>query len=291
MKGTIGAAVALVILCWPLSASASDEDAARGEMRRGLDALAREELALALEAFERASKLAPSANAPLFYAAETLVRLGRFRDAVTSYEAYLAVDPSVSDAEAVRQKISSLRADHFPARLRVRANVPDALLDVDGTRQQGLEVELDPGPHALVVRTRAGEVSTRFVRLRGDEDFEEAFVFVDRARPASRPAMPLSNSEPLRTTGWVVGGVGAAGLFASFLVDALVLGPTISDYRAASARGEVSARSLREAADHERTGVIIGYSAAGLLVVGGALLVLLGPRSNPSPFPSASSSR
>src|SRR3954454_18426042 len=89
--------------------AAADDDEALAAMRRGVAAFGRGDAEEALREYESAKRAAPVANMPYRYAAEALVSLHRYRDAVESLEGYLAKKPDVGDADEVRAQIARLR--------------------------------------------------------------------------------------------------------------------------------------------------------------------------------------
>ena len=105
-----GAVIGMALLLGARVAHADDAEAARAAMRRGMTALDRGDASAALEEYALAKRLVPAANAPFYYSAEALVRLGRWREAVENLEQYLGKDEKVSDADRVRERIAKLRA-------------------------------------------------------------------------------------------------------------------------------------------------------------------------------------
>jgi tetratricopeptide (TPR) repeat protein len=285
----IAAAVFATLSVAPSSARADDEDEARAAMHRGVAAFGRGEADVALREYELAKRLAPAANAPYRYAAEALLALGRHRDAVENLETYLAKNPSVSDASEVRARIATIRAEHFPARVRITVDAPDAVVDIDEQRRgPPATFELAPGKHRVAVSAPGRATTSQDVTLVGDA--ETAMVIslpIEAPRPdpvGPGPAIGPGGEDrgdggiPWKTVGWVTLGVSAATLLTTTIVDAAVLGPKITDYEAASNRGDPSARELRSDAEGLKTGVLVSYVVGGILAASGASLVLFAPR-------------
>src|SRR5688572_17764802 len=112
MKLALALALGTMLVLQASAGRADDtEDEARTAMRRGLQAYAEGDAEAALAEYETAKRLAPAANAPYFHAGEALAKLGRWREAVESFEAYIAKDPTVSDSAAVKDRIASIRAN------------------------------------------------------------------------------------------------------------------------------------------------------------------------------------
>jgi hypothetical protein len=282
--------VTFAVLLGAGAARADDEQAARAAMRRGTASLDRGDAAAALEEYALAKRLVPAANAPWFFSAEALVRLERWREAVESLEQYLAKDPNVSDADRVRERIAKLRAEHFPARLHVVAPNGAALL-VDGiSRDPAATLELAPGKHRVELRAPGFEPAFEDVVVLGDTEATSAPSLRPVPPPSAavpEPAQPVREEprpperEPsmLPTLGWITAGIGAAGLVTTLVIDVTVLGDAQDEYVRATEVPDPSARGLRSDAEALRRGVILGYAVSGLLVVGGATVGLLAPRS------------
>jgi tetratricopeptide (TPR) repeat protein len=265
----------------------ADESDARAAMRRGLDAFERGDAEAALAEYTAAKRLAPAANAPYFYAAQALVRLERWREAVQEYETYLSKYPTVSDASEVRKRIAQIRSEHFPGRVRIVPSVAGGTVTVDGAdRGAPGTFELPPGPHRIEVRAPAHEAVAQTVVVVADTEIAAPFNLpraqaADGAPARDKPAEePADNAQgPLRTAGWITAGVGAATFLTTLVLDAAVLGPKIEDYGAAADAGRVDeARALHDDASGLRTGLFVGYSVGAVLAVGGVLVGLLAPR-------------
>jgi tetratricopeptide (TPR) repeat protein len=258
----------------PLVARADDAEAIEA-MRRGVAAFGRGDAEEALREYETAKQAAPLANAPYRYAAEALVALRRYRDAVDNLEGYLAKKPDVSDAEEVRLEIARIRAEHFPARARIESNVVGAEVLVDGDSRGAIStLEVAPGKHIIDLRASGHEQASRVVTLVGDQETTLTFVL----SPIHTPDPPEEPSGmPWRTVGWGIAGVGAATLVTSIVVDLAVLGPKVTAYRDAADRGDPAARGLRDDARSLQTLTLAGYVASGVLLVGGITLVLVAP--------------
>jgi hypothetical protein len=264
-------------------ARADANEDARAAMKRGIDAAERGEPEAALVEFDAAKRLAPQANAPYFHAAEALVKLGRFREAVDNLEVYLAKDPSVSDATQTRERIARLRAEHFPGKVRVLVDAAEAEVKIDDEDRGAPNVfELTPGRHRIDVVAPQRSAATSVVTVRGGEEIDARFTLVPIAT-ARRPTVDRVPSPVWRTVGWATAGVGAATLAGSVVVDTVVLDGKLADYEAAADRGDASAAAeARDSASGLRTGVVVGYVAAGVLLLGGTALILFGPSTHGS---------
>jgi tetratricopeptide (TPR) repeat protein len=256
-------------------------DEARAAMRRGASALEEGDGEAALAEYETAKRLAPQANAPWFFAGEALERLGRFREAVASFEGYLAKDPTVSDAAKVQARIDRIRAEHFPGRLLVIAAAPGAEVAVDGgpAAVPGL-LELAPGKHRLAASAPAYAPATREVDVVGDRDATITFVLQPTSRdpePPRRDDDAPRSAFPWRTAGWATAGVGAAGFVTMLVLDSAVLRPKIDDYRNQPTKQRFdSATSLQE-------GILVGYIVSSVVVAAGIAVGLFAPAADSKP--------
>lgn len=281
---TVALAACAIALSLTTPASADDEDEARAAMRRGVAAFARGEADKALEEYETAKRLVPQANAPYLYAAEALVALGRYQEAVANLDRYLAKNPGVSDADDVRGRIAKIKADHYAGRVRINVNADDATVLVDGEDRGVVRtLEAKPGHHRLELRASGREPVVQEVEVVGDRD-TSVVVSLPLLRTAepSLPA-PVTSTErptPWPAVGWVTVGVGATTFLVALVVDAAALGPAITDYRDAASRGDPSARALLDDATSLRTLSVAGYVAGAVLAAGGLGVVLFAPRSS-----------
>ncbi|HSO31953.1 MAG TPA: hypothetical protein VLT33_05540 [Labilithrix sp.] len=280
------AAATVAVAAWSAPARADDEEDARAAMMRGVAAFGRGQAEAALGEYETAKKLAPRANAPYRYAAEALVALGRYPEAVDNLEAYLRKNPSVSDAGEVREKIARLKADFYPARLRIDVDAPGATVRIDDQAKgpPGL-LEIAPGRHRIEVRAPGRASAAQDVVLVGDRDATLSFTLrpEEEAPPIAPPvAAPVVTYAPTPwpTLGWIGVGVGGAALVTGVILDVAVLGPKVDDYRAAAASGDVAARDLRDSASALQTATLVTYVAGGVIGAGGAALLLFAPKES-----------
>ncbi len=265
-------------------AVASDEDDARDAMRRGVAAFARGDATTALAEYEAAKKLAPAANAPYRYAAEALASLGRWKEVVENLEQYIAKNPSVSDAEEMRARIAKVKAEHYPGRLRVESTAPGARVTIDAV-DKGLlpgAFELPAGKHHVAVTADGKKEEARDVDVVGESEQSVSFELGDLPPPTPStgeglaPGTPAGSS-PLKTIGWVGIGVGAATFLTALVLDGAVLGPKISDYRAAADRGDPTARDLHGSVKGLQAGVLVTYVVGAVIGIAGGMTLLAAP--------------
>jgi tetratricopeptide (TPR) repeat protein len=286
-RAAITLVFAVTILALGRPARADDDEDARLAMRRGVAAFGRGDAEQAIIEYESAKRLAPAANAPYRYAAEALASLGRWPEAVTNLEGYLAKNPAVSDASEVRERIAKIRAEHFAAHARIVADAPDAVMTVDGeAKGPPAVIDLAPGKHRIEVTAPGRIAAAQDVTLIGDREATFVFALTTDPGPPQVPVVPPTerprDAGPWQTIGWASAGVGVATLVTTFIVDAAVLGPKLSDYRDAADRGDVGARALHDDASSLRSGVVVGYVVGIVLTLAGTGLVLLAPKAAPT---------
>jgi hypothetical protein len=110
----------------------ADEAGARDAMNRGNAAMVAGDADAALAEFRRAIAELPTAPLPYRYAGEALERLGRWPEAVASYQEYLRIRPDSKDAEDVRGRIERITAAHLTGVLTVHCEPDGAAIAIDG---------------------------------------------------------------------------------------------------------------------------------------------------------------
>ena len=164
-------------------------------------------------------------------------RLGDARTAVATLERYLSEAPEARDRDEVQARIAELR--HRPAIIPVSSEPPGARIEIDD-RDTGLstpaDVELPPGPHALVLRLEGREERVDLLTVEPAERREAAYtlgaVITRTGAVPLPPPRPVAASVPVeRSRSWAWGAAGVTGVA---LVTGSVLGglalSTASDY-------------------------------------------------------------
>jgi tetratricopeptide (TPR) repeat protein len=195
---------------------------AQKAMERGLEAKQKGDLEEALLQYRRAAALVPEANLPHRYAGDALVELGRFREAIESYETYLRIKPGVQDGPALRQRIDELRARHLEGTLDIECTPEGAQVLIDGdptpvgvTPVRALR--LPPGLHKIGVRadghregTFSSQVvagSSRTLQCALERSSPGATILADSRLDVAPPAPP-SKGPGVFATWWFWTGVG-----------------------------------------------------------------------------------
>jgi hypothetical protein len=284
-------AIFVAVLGTSSIAGAGESDAeveARAAMKRGLAAFAKRDAETALAEYRKAEALVPDANLPHRYAAEALVELERYEEAIKEYEQYLAIKPDVSDAGEVRGRIEAAR-DKIDGTINLTSSPAGADVFVDGASQRAgvtplAALKLRRGQHSIVVRLPGRRDIVLSPTVKGGTTMALAADFggLGAARvedgPTEKP--PPKKSSP-RTVGWIVLGGGVTILAASFAVDAFVLSPLYDDFDRKRKEGDPTALDTKNDVTTLQTTLAIGYGVGAVATIAGAAIVLW-PRSSPS---------
>jgi hypothetical protein len=184
------------------------------------------------------------------------------------------------------------------AKSRSGADLFDVKVSVDGaalaSKLDGQAVPMNPGPHAFHFEAADGSMLDQQAMVREGEKNQEVAVVLGAAAPA--PASPTSRSPapaeqpaqpadsgasqtPWKTVGWIAGAAGIVGLGvgAAFGVIALhdknTAGCNAANVCQPGTTGSIKSAAL--ASD-------IGWIAGGVLLAGGAALVLFAPSGHAS---------
>lgn len=298
-------------------AGGDQQAAAQALFNKGRDAAKRGDLATACSAFEESERLEP-APGTLFNLADCQEKSGHLAAAWQSFqEAFAKLPPSDKRRSIVEARVSALKV-RLPT-LAVRL-APDAPAGTTITRDAielreaslGVSLPLDPGTHE-VVATAAGHSERRFAVELKEGEQKELVVTPGPATPApSVAAAPVAapvaappkavppagqqqagaSSKPsghsradTRTLGYVVGGVGVAGIGTALVLGAVALGKkdTLSDDHCNaetrtcdSQKGVDAASSGATLATASTVTFIVGAAAVGV----GAYFILTSGESN-----------
>jgi tetratricopeptide (TPR) repeat protein len=266
-------------------------------MRRGVAAFGQGDAARALEANEEAKRLVPQANLPYLYAAEALVKLERYPEAIASFEEYIAKKPDVSDAAEVRERIAKLRREHLPGRVRVQSNVTGARVTIDGAPPPAVAdptapFALAPGKHVIEWTSDGYDPATQEIVVVGDTEMSVMGSLARSAPPPpppvdsppplppASPEQPTAETSPLRLPGFIAAGAGIATLGTALVIDVTALAHKSDQFNAAKNAGDPSAVGLKSDYQSLRNGVIATYVVGGVLAAGGATMIVLSMRGD-----------
>lgn len=306
-RWALGLSLAVAVLASAPRAAAQEADAetrtaARELAGQGAEAFEKQDYVTALDRFQRAGTLfrAPSISV---MEARTLVKLGRFVEALDKYEAtrHIPLAPDASEAlqravsDAVREgqelrartpmlKISILGRRPGPDELKVTLDgkpVPSALLDV--------ERPLDPGRHEIEAasaglipiqrRIDLSEGEHRVVEIQlGAASPDERLLLKAQSQrtdnvPMVAEASPAASNE-LVPWGWAATGLGIVSLGTSAVTGVIALNKK-SNLDAACRpgcppefQGDIDSYRLNRTLSY--TGLLVGAAALG---VGGYILI------------------
>jgi hypothetical protein len=171
----------------------------------------------------------------------------------------------------------------------------DVKVTADGqpltSKLAGDALPMNPGPHAFHFELADGTVLDQQVLVREGLKNQNVAVVLGKAAPApaagAAPAGPTSGAQPdttpaadsgggipWRTVGWITGGVGVAGVALGSIFGVMAM----SDKNGAhcDASGACDPGKLSDA-NSAATISTVGFIAGGVLLAGGAALVLFGP--------------
>lgn len=276
----------------------NSEEIARQEVRRGLALFGKGEARAALVEFEAAALHAPHANGPHRYAAECHATLEEWDAAIAEYEKYLAIDPTVSDADKVRARIEALRARKL-GHLAVSADV-DGIAIVDGETEVPVRgaasgaheggVDLQPGEHSIVFRptgAASGGLSRPITVAAGKTSNLHFQAPVGATPPPPRVVERAQSRRPLQpvAVGLAVGG--ATVLLTAAVLDATWVHSNLADYDAATrstgnyrpdGRPTNAIADARTAATRSQGIVLGGYILGTAAALSGLAIYALGPK-------------
>lgn len=288
MRGPLFA-IALCLVSPALGAQARDATSAEALFTEGRDAAKAGDYARACPKFRESNRLDPAPGTVLNLA-DCEEHLGHLATAWTLYrEVTQRLPPSderhgiaLARAKALEPKLPKLTVTLAPGAppgtrvLRDGVELGPAALDT--------ALPVDPGAHSLVVEAPGRERTERSVSLA--EGQSERVVLQLGAKSSGRqgPSGPSATSSSKRTWGWVLGGVGVAGLSVGTVTGLMVLGEKRKVDDNCDANKRCSAAGM-DAVDSGRTyGTISGASfiVGGLALAGGAYLLLSGDEKSPS---------
>jgi hypothetical protein len=230
------ALIGLCLICCASRASAGDA-AAEALFRAGRQAADQKDWKTACARFEESNRLEP-ASGTVFNLAHCREQLGELASAWQRYlEVKDKLEPGDSRLEVVTERIASLERRLPKLTLENDGSIPGMVALRDdkevGAATFGVPLPVDPGKHTIVVRARGrrdnvitvelAEGEQRSLKLEPGAPADAVKPVKGSAPPASAPAERRDAPSSTRTAGFVIGGVGAAGLVTSLVTGALVL--------------------------------------------------------------------
>jgi hypothetical protein len=246
----------LALALFTRSALAGDA-AAEALFRAGREAAEKGDDAAACARFEESHRLEPAAGT-VFNLALCYERRGQLASAWQRFREAKDRLPSGDDRSAlIAQRIAQLEP-RLP-KLTLRLAQPGAGVSVlrDGVEQRsaslGIAVPVDPGKHELVVRAKGHAARTVSVTIKEGESTELTLELgpAEDERRAQAAASAQSGGSTQKTLGFVIGGVGVAGIATSMITGAMVLDRKSTVDRECA--GSVCSRAGADAASSGRT--------------------------------------
>lgn len=279
----------LALTASPVLAQGRDATTAEALFNEGREAVKAGDFPRACAKFRESNRLDP-APGTVFNLADCEEKLGHVATAWTLFREVTQRVPASDERHAIATERAKALEPKLP-KLTV-ALAPGAPA---GTRvlRDGVELgaaaletalPVDPGAHTLVVEAPGHRRSTRQVSV-GEGQHERLTLSVGPAAPASAGAdrAGARPSSAKRTWGWVLSGVGAAGLSVGTVTGLMVLGEKrrVDDNCDAEKRCN---QTGMDAVDAGRTlGTVSGASfiVGGLALAGGVYLLVSGDAKKP----------
>lgn len=275
---------AAVVAAWAMVTSAvawaqpADEGRAEALFREGREALQKDDVAAACAKFTASLEVLRRAST-LLNLAQCEERRGRLVAARARWREGAALLPAGDDRGPIAQERLVALDKRIPRLVvHLAAGAPtDTTIAVDGTslERAALEagVELDPGDHAVVLTAPGRAEARSSVKLAEDDRRELTLApgpATEQRRTAAAPAgpapRPSTSLATRRTVGFVVGGVGLAGLVGAGVTGALVVSKD-SDIDANCPKQRCNAAGY-DAVEANRTLLAVNAVALGVGVVG-----------------------
>jgi hypothetical protein len=268
--------------------------AAEALFRAGREAAEKGDDAVACARFEESHRLEPAAGT-VFNLALCYERRGQVASAWQRFREAKDRLPSGDDRAAlVNQRIGALEARLPKLTLRVAQGGAGATVLRDGVEQRaaslGIAVPVDPGKHELIVRA-PGHAESKVSVTIAEGESTELELELGPAEASARPgnadgaANDASHAETSgsakKTVGFVVGGVGVAGIATSLVAGALVLDRKSTVER--ECHGSLCTAAGADAARSGRTWSTVSTVAfaAGAVGVGVGLYLVLSAKPTP----------
>lgn len=290
---TLALALALALVSSPAFAAKSKGDEA---FEKGRAALAAGDYAGACALFEESVRLDPAPGTVLNLGicnekqGKYLAAVGHYKNAALAFgkaPARLDAEKRAAEAERKVALVIVRRSPNLPA---------DARISINGRQLTPEELEqpmrIDPGPVELSVDADGFERNVTPVRA--ESGMQSEAIAVQGARLSTKTVVKIEvrdDGSPLRTIGFVVGGVGVASVVVGGIAGILAMGQAgiyrdACDRRAVpnvcDQRGFDSAQSLKTLAPLSTITLIAG----GVLVAGGVTLILLAPKGSTTEKPA-----
>lgn len=236
-KTRFGCIVAVALAVVPSVASAQANPAAEALFNSGREAMARGDYEHACQQLRESNRIEPAIGTQ-FNLADCEEKRGKLATAWTLFRAVEQKVPTGDERGSIAKERAYALEGRLPeVTLRLASGAPkDTTVrdgDVElGSASFGVPIPIDPGPHEFIVSApgrptrkfhvvfRAGETRSLEVQPGGSSEAETRPAV---ARPDTATPAP-SHGSSTRTLGWVLGGVGIAGIGVGAVAGIMVLG-------------------------------------------------------------------
>jgi hypothetical protein len=237
----------------------------------------------AVERFRAAYARYPSPKI-LLNVGTMLRHLGRNVEAAEVYESYLR-DPGGEPARAEDLRRILREIDLVVGHLEIAASEEGAQVRLDDKQivgfKNGKKVRVEPGEHTLTAEHPGFAPAVRTVRVAAGQELR---VVLDFTRPPERRVVVERPPSPLRTAGWVTGGIGAAGIVAGGAagVVAMTKNSAAAKHCLAPTACDPEGVALGNTARTSGTVSTVAFTVGGVALAAGIVLVIVAPRSPPA---------
>lgn len=250
-------------------------------LREGKAAFDKGDHAGALKAFEAAYKLYPAP--PLLYRmGEASEKLGKVRQAVGYYEAFVKAAPEDDVARKVALELPKLKAK-VPAIVRITTDPSNANVYIDSVASKPIgstpfEQEFAPGKRLLIVKLDGYEPYTKEFTFEGSEEETLNVRLVPLPvgqRPVTTPVAGGGSGKKI--LGWTTTGVGVAGLAAGGVFTLLKSQKTdeVNSYnKRAPGATAAGLDDLKDQANAHHQRSVIAFIAGGAVTAAGVGLLV-----------------
>lgn len=233
---------------------AQKKDAAKEAYKGAEGKFEKADYAGALELYKKADEMVPGA-APKYKIAVCTDKLGKVKDAVAAYAAFLAASP---DPEKFKDKIADATSrkdalEKTPAKVKVAIIGPDnaagATFMVDGAAQAGPELTMAPGKHKVSAQAPGFDMATQDVEVTFADQKDLSITLTKSAAPppvaavtpppmgaptetpAAPPEAPAKSEPRSKVPAYVTLGLAGAGAVVGTIFGIQAMGSK-SDYEA-----------------------------------------------------------
>jgi hypothetical protein len=287
---TGAALLMLMLVSAPVGAQERDRAAAEALFRAGREAAGRGDYATACQRFEESNRLEPTAGT-VMNLANCREQLGQIASAWQRYREAIEKLPAEDERVGIARERSAALEPRLPKlSLTLAASAPpETTVQRDeiaiGRGSFGVPLPVDPGAHTIVVRA-PGRIDRRYELSLAEREVRELELETGESDPGTGVVTPPGEprvdtgtesapSSSRRTIGFVVGGIGLAGIAVSLTAGAMALSKK-SEVDEECTNNRCTAAGL-DAGDSGKTLVTVSNVAfvAGAVGIGlGAYLIL-----------------